>query len=86
MQAPLKKGQLLPASGRPEQNVSSVPTSAPSAVLVHIKTRLLFFFPFAYFAFVVNSHCISVFFSLSLRISGCRLNRSHIVVIKDFKL
>lgn len=34
------KGQLLPASGQFEQNVSSVLTSTPSAVLVHVKTRL----------------------------------------------
>lgn len=36
------KGQLLPASGQSEQNVSSVLTSTPSAVLVHVKTRLYF--------------------------------------------
>lgn len=49
MQAALQKGQLLPASGQSEQNVSSVLTSAPSAVLVHVKTRLLLYFLHIFF-------------------------------------
>lgn len=52
-----KRGQLLPASGQSEQNVSSVLTSTPSAVLVHVKTHL--YFSFLLHIFVVNSVYLS---------------------------
>lgn len=40
-----------------EQNVSSVLTSTPSAVLVHVKNTSLIFF-LCLHIFVVNSHCV----------------------------
>lgn len=77
-----KKGQLLPASGQSEQNVSSVLTSTPSAVLVHVTTLIfLLVFFFLSHIFFVNSHCIiSVFLCLSANPS-VDLNRSHTMVI-----
>ena len=73
-----KKGQLLPASGQSEQNVSSVLTSTPSAVLVHVNT-LIFVLVFFFFCCC----CCCIFrckftlyyfsFSVSLCQSECRL-------------